>query len=459
MKSTFKIIAVCAFAAGSVAYAQPANPDQYVSKEEYQKLAAKVEQLEQSQRLQQTNTDESLDQLDKDLKDVSKKTKAAIPGTSKTLVTGYGSVSFQAASAGYGPSQPPEETAANGSRPSTKNFFASLNLIFLYEMDPKILFEGELELETDTGTRTIEPNLEQAQIHYLMTDNLTFAAGAFLDPMDYFIERQHMAWVNKLPDKPLAVYDGLLPETEVGAQLRGTVPVGPVRTEFSLFTAMAPQLVLSSDPTAVASIGSLDFDNYDVHSHLAVGGHVGIRPAAPVEVGYGFQFFQSSPVDDLGNALGKNVTVFLQSADVSYVQELDPIKGTVNFHAQWVFSHFTGFPSAVNALNAVDGLTYVPFANSRNGGYVQLAYRPSQVDNGIVKNFEGVVRYDRINELNSPVQLIDQRYTVGLDYWFTPSVVAKAAYEVDRQHGLVGNPFGNFAQNGHAFWLQFAVGF
>src|ERR1041384_2089086 len=315
MKVLMPLIAICAFAIqDNIGYSQQADSDKYVSKEDYQKLKAeheqlkreleaikaqlaqppaaaaptnapaveslksRVDQLEKKQQQQQTDTGQSLDQMDKDLKKVVQKTKASIPGTTKMLLAGYGSASFESTSKGYGPSQAPEDTPLNGSRPPPNNFFGSLNTIFLYEMNPKLLFEGELELETDTGTRTITPNLEQAQVHYLITDNLTISAGAFLDPMDYFIERQHMAWVNKLPDKPLAVYDGLLPETEVGAQLRGSVPIGPTKLEFAAFAAMAPKLGLSSSPDSAAALGTLDFDNFDVSSHIAGGGHVGFFP-------------------------------------------------------------------------------------------------------------------------------------------------------------------------------------
>ena len=483
----------------NVARAQD-NQDKFVSREEYLKLKAehdklkqeleaikaqlrqppavtnvaapgaelktRVDQLEKKQEQQQTETEQSLDQLDKDLKNVVQKTKASIPGTSKMLLAGYGSASFQATSRGYGPSQPPEETAPNGARPAQNNFFGSLNAIFLYEMSPRILFEGELELETDVGTRGVTANLEQAQIHYLMTDNLTLAAGAFLDPMDYFIERQHMAWVNKLPDKPLAVYDGLLPETEVGVQVRGGVPLGPTKLEFAAFAAMVPKLALSANPDSAATLGALDFDDYDVNSHIAGGAHVGFFPIPELEIGYGFQAFHATPQNaDTGNNLGNDVSSLLQSADLSYVKDFDPIKGAINFHAQWVWSHLGDFTSVVNALNADNtaagnGLPAVPpFRNNRNGGYAQLAYRPTKLDNPILKNVEGIFRYDRINQMHSPLGMDDERYTIGLDYWLAPSTVVKAAYEIDRQRETSNSSFPNFAQNGHAFWLQMAVGF
>ena len=421
-------------------------------------LKNRVDELEKKQQQQQSENDQSLDQIDKNLKNVVQKTKAAIPGTTKMLLAGYGSASFESTSRGFGPSQPPEETLPNGERPAQNNFFGSLNAIFLWEMNPRLLFEGEVELETDVGTRTVSPNLEQAQLHYLFTDNLTLSAGAFLNPMDYFIERQHMAWVNKLPDKPLAVYDGLLPETEVGAQLRGGIPLGPTKLEFAAFAAMAPKLALSPDEPP--GLGTLDFDNYDVNSHIAGGGHVGFFPIPELEIGYGFQTFKATPVEsDTGAILGKDVTAFLQSADLTYVKDLAAIKGTLNFHAQWVWSHMGEFAGTIDNLNALDGSALSHFRDNRNGGYAQLAYRPTKVENKILQNLEGVFRYDRINQRHTPLGMDEERYTVGLDYWLAPSTVAKVAYEIDRQHGSANNSFGNFAENGHAVWLQVAVGF
>src|SRR2546430_10255108 len=52
--------------------------------------------------------------------------------------------------------------------------------------------------------------------------------------------------VNKLPDKPLAVYDGLFPESEMGAQLRGVIPIGPTKLEYAAFVANAPGLITES---------------------------------------------------------------------------------------------------------------------------------------------------------------------------------------------------------------------
>ncbi len=82
---------------------------------------------------------------------------------------------------------------------------------------------------------------------------------------------------------------------------------------------------------------------------------------------------------------------------------------------------------------------------------MQLAYRPTHIDNDIIKNVEGVFRYDRLNQLHTPVGFDEQRFTFGLNYWVTPSAVVKVAYELDDKNGG--------ARDQNAFMTQVAVGF
>jgi hypothetical protein len=282
--------------------------------------------------------------------------------------------------------------------------------------------------------------LEIAQASYLLNDYMTIGVGRFLNPTDYFVERQHMNWVNKLPDKPLAVYDGLLPESELGAQLRGVIPIGPTKLEYVGFVANAPDLITTfDDPTAV---GMLDFANTANHGgHVAVGGHVGFIPIPQLEIGYGIQRSKVGPRD-------RAVENILQSTDFNYVADSILLKGLINFRAQWVWSHVGRF---VYDPDGSQGFGPFTFNNNRNGGYAQLAYRPTHIDNDIIKNLEGVFRYDRFNQLHTPVGFDEQRWTLGLNYWVTPSAVVKLAYEFDDKNGG--------ARDQDAFMAQVAVGF
>ena len=343
-----------------------------------------------------------------------------LPGTTKFLVAGYGTSTFEAKS---------------GEDPF---FDATFNAFFLWKLSDRLLFEGEVEFEFEDGNTTT--NLEIAQASYLLNDYMTIGVGRFLNPMNYFVERQHMGWVNKFPDKPLAVYDGLLPESDLGAQLRGVIPIGPTKLEYAAFVANAPDLITSfDDPTAV---GMLDFANTaNFGGHVAVGGHVGFIPVPELEIGYGIRRSQVGPRDQAVEAI-------LQSADFNYVRDSTLLKGLIALRAQWVWSHIGDFPYDADAS---EGFGPFSFSNNRNGGYAQLSYRPTKSENAIIKNFEPVVRYDRFNQLHTPVGFDEQRWSLGLDYWITPSVVVKAAYEFDNKNGG--------ARDQDAFMLQFAAGF
>jgi hypothetical protein len=360
------------------------------------------------------------EELRQEVETLKAQVKETFPGTTKFLLAGYGTAGF---------------TARSGEDPF---FDAAFNALFLWKMTDRLFFEGELELEFEDEETTI--NLEVAQAAYLLNDYMTIGVGRFLNPMDFFVERQHMNWVNKLPDKPLAVYDGLLPESELGGQLRGVIPIGPTKLEYVGFVANAPGLITTTDD--FSELGTLDFDNdANFGGHVAVGGHLGFIPIPQLEIGYGIQRSKVGPRDQA-------VTAVLQSADFNYVQDSTLFKGLINFRAQWVWSHVGNFAYDPDGSQ---GFGPLEFNNNRNGGYVELAYRPTHIDNDYIKNFEGVFRYDRFNQLHTPVGFDEQRWTLGLNYWVTPSAVLKLAYEFDDKNG------GGRDQD--AFMMQAAVGF
>jgi hypothetical protein len=363
------------------------------------------------------------DELRQEIDTLKTQVKETFPGTTKFLVAGYGTGTFEAKS---------------GEDPF---FDATFNAFFLWKLSDRLLFEGEVEFEFEDGNTTT--NLEIAQASYLLNDYMTLGVGRFLNPMNYFVERQHMGWVNKFPDKPLAVYDGLLAESEVGFQVRGGVPVGPTKFGYAFYVANAPELRMDTASIDASDLGTLEFDNFDnVGKHVAVGGHVGFLPIPEFEIGYGFQFSDVAPPGS------GSVNALLQSADVSYVRDSEKLKGIVNLKAQWVWSHVDNFTYDPGA--SVGG----PFAfkNNRDGGYAQIAYRPSRVANSICKNLEPVFRYDILNQGGTLTGVDERRYTVGLNYWLGPSTVVKAAYEFDHQQGPN-------ADRHNAVLVQFATGF
>jgi hypothetical protein len=457
-------LALLAFASIACGQDKDTNKTVTLPKEDYQKLLDEHKKLLQEMQemkafkaqmqesikkpaASQAETDQALDEMEKELKQVKQMAKDSFPGTTKMLLTGYGATTFTATSKGYGPSQPPVETVLPADRTSRSFFTATFNPILLWKMSDRLLFEGEMEMELeDNGDTSL--SLEMAHMSYVLNDYITVSAGKFLNPMDYFVERQHMGWVNKMPDKPLAVYDGLIPdESLLGAQVRGAIPLGPTKFGYAFFVANAPTLntnVFDDKGNPNIATGTLTGGNAaNFGNHLAVGGRVGFYPIPEFEIGYGFEYTSVRP-SGFGSS---DIHALLHSVDGTYVRESERLKGIINLHAQWVWSQVDRFD-----FDLVDPTAGIgAFSNNRNGGYAQLAYRPTRVQNKIVSNLEPVVRYDMINQKKTPIGFDEKRWSFGLNYWLGPSAVVKAAYEFDQQNGQ--------GRSGNAFLLQGVIGF
>jgi len=87
----------------------------------------------------------------------------------------------------------------------------------------------------------------------------------------------------------------------------------------------------------------------------------------------------------------------------------------------------------------------------QDGGYAELAYRPTKLDNDSLRNLEMIFRWDHLSRdpsgLGDPEET---RWTLGLNYWLSPSTVLKVAYEWDQPNG---------EPNRNALLIQTAMGF
>ena len=342
-------------------------------------------------------------------------------GTTKFLIAGWAEGMFE---------------ARNG---QVSTFSASFNPIFLWELTPKLLFDSRLEIEpSGAGTNV---NLVNAQLSYLLNDYVAFGVGEFFSPSNVFVERFEPQWINKLPDRPLGVYHGVLPNISVGAQVRGGFPIGPTRAGYAFYVSNGP--ILNTFDAATA--GTLDFNSYtDNNDNKAVGGRVGFLPIPGVEVGYGFETskpgFQGTTFHD--------VQALVQSVDLEVTRDSDLLKGRINLFAQYAWSHVD---HAVYDPDGSLGFGPLPLTAKRDGGYAELAYRPTKFDIDFLRNFELIFRWDHLSRepsgLGDPEET---RWTLGLDFWLSPSTVVKAAYEWDQPNG---------EPNKNALLLQAAMGF
>lgn len=412
-----------------------AAPAGYVSREEYDALLRRVLDLEKRLGGAETKTaetetkiaarekevDESLDAMEKKSGEIQKLADATRAGTTKFLITGYGTAGFE-------------------DRPGESGkFTAGFSPILLWKISDRLFFESELEIELTPNETEIA--LEYANLSYLVNGFITAKAGKFLTPFGTFGDRTHPAWINKLPDQPLAVgEEGIVPFTQTGVQLSGGFALGPTKINYALYAANGPRL--NRDAENLADMGRLEFDNFTETNSRSYGGRIGFLPVPELEVGYSF-LSVTGPVD-----------ARLQAVDLTYIREFGWLKGTLDLRGQWVWSDAGNF----RFLPAVEeGAEPQPitFANRRSGGYVQLAYRPTKAKNDIAKRCELVGRYDRLSR-PSALRLGDnpERFTIGLNYWLGPSTVLKAAYQFN-----LSDTDGNGARDGNALLFQAAMGF
>ncbi|WP_198246278.1 hypothetical protein [methane-oxidizing endosymbiont of Gigantopelta aegis] len=109
----------------------------------------------------------------------------------------------------------------NDSQRTNSSFNAGFNPIFLWRLREDLLFEAEIEFEFEDNVT--EVSLEFAQLSYLLNDYLTIGVGKFLNPSNFFMERLHPAWINKLPDRPITMIETnpLQANSQLGIQIRG----------------------------------------------------------------------------------------------------------------------------------------------------------------------------------------------------------------------------------------------
>ena len=412
-----------------------APSDKYVTREEYDKVIKKLEALEKklglvdeqkaAEEKEKTaaakELEETQDDFDKQLKQIKSLATTAQPGTTKPLITGWAGAGFE--------DHKGEKSTFNG----------SFNPILLWKLSDRLFFEGELEFEwMDNET---EVNLEYANLSYIANDYLTVKAGRFLTPFGTFADRLHPGWINKLPDAPLpfAEESGIAPTSSLGLQASGGFPVGPTKFNYAVYVENGPKLN-TTDPNEA---GRLEFDNLtDINNNKGVGTRIGFLPIPELELGYSFQYAKVG--EDV------NASAYLHAVDLNYVRSCPHLKGVVDVKAQWMWSQ-------VSDVTYDTGSGPFTFNNRRDGGYAQIAYRPSLLKSKFLQNLEGVCRWDMINNPSgAPAESAsdETRWTLGLNYWLGSSTVIKAAY----QFGDRTTP-GEGRENVNAILFQAAMGF
>lgn len=301
------------------------------------------------------------------------------------------------------------------------DFSASFTPVTLFKMGENVLFESETDLGLHDGSTSI--TLEHAQVHYLGWNRVQLTAGKFHLPFGLWM---HPTWINKMPDPPLlyghahggVAEKALLPILfDVGAKAMGKIPIGSR-------WALGISGWVSQGPTLVS--GGHEAEHGHGEGHEAASG----EEHAPLEipqVGYGTNYADNNANKMMGGRLRlmnrRNLMVHLAGFYATYDAAGRLGITGANLSVKWQPAPFDLRGEGILLWQEFSHHTAAETAR-KGGYYLQLTRRFGA--------YEPVVRWSHLPATHleeTRVQAERRRLAVGLNYWITPSIPVKAAYQ------------------------------
>ena len=309
--------------------------------------------------------------------------------------------------------------------------------IFHFQFSDRVLFEGELEIETNADGET-EIATEYATIDLILNDYMALVAGKFLSPIGQFRQNIHPSWINKLPTAPVGFgHGGAAPLSDLGVQLRGGIPLsGSMRANYALFTSNGPTLLVDGHGDEVELEMETEAASSNADGNFVYGGRIGFLPVPALELGL------SGALGKVGVAEGHAVSdLAAGEPDRDYtvlgadaVYNLDTLQLRGEFIQQTVGSEAGSTIADGEVTGELDFTAW----------YAQAAYRLPDT------KWEGVAR---IGDLDTPnADGNRSQWSVGVNYLFANNVIIKAAYTVDDYDD-------NAIDDDERFNVQLAYGF
>lgn len=316
------------------------------------------------------------------------------------------------------------------------------NPIFLWQPHKNIVIEAELETEIEGSETKID--MGYANAAFFLNKYITLRTGKFISPFGIFQDRLHPSWINKLPTSPVGTGEnelGVGPTSEIGIDFRGGIPLGPSKMNYSIYLANGAQLI--TDPVEPGKQGTLSYGNAEaISKKLTAGGRIGFLPFSNSSFELGFSYRNGNVGDK--NSIYKNIGAVMYAYDLTYVKQLDFLKGVIDVKGQWNKVNIDK-ADYVDPSDPTGNTTYT-FDNKRNSVFAQGAYRPSMATSKFLKKTELVFRYAGFNPPDGAKDLKKvKQYTYGINYWFTWRTAIKLAYQNQKDN--------------NAFFVQFAIGF
>jgi hypothetical protein len=293
--------------------------------------------------------------------------------------------------------------------------------IFLFRANDNIMFEAgfDVQLQNNTdangtinGGSSTTVNMSFAQMDYLINDYMTSVSGLMLLPLGTYSERV-AGWLNKIPDDPMAV--DFLPGAGVGTQLRGGVPVGETgqSVTYAAYVANGPS---STDGTA--SAGSLDLGG-NVGGDAVGSPNLNGKPSAGGRIGW---FYPWKPHYDV------ELGVSGQSGHWSGNYLWSALVFDAAVH---ITPYFEVKGEYINTWEETSDMGSI----QPNGWFVQTSYKLAalNLDAPVVNDLELVERYDTANDAMGSTS---DRFTTGMVYYITDTLLLEGDYEWFQNRGL-----------------------
>ncbi|MDX1803397.1 MAG: porin [Alcanivorax sp.] len=301
----------------------------------------------------------------------------------------------------------------------------AFNPIFEFQYGDDWLFAAELELEANEEGET-ETKLEFATATWLANDYMAIQVGKWLSPFGQFQDRLHPSWINKLPDAPVGYGEhGVLPLSEVGAQVRGGIPLGRSIINYVVGVGNGPKL----GDQGATTVG-LAADN---NNNKSLTGRLGIIPVPNVEVGASFMNAKITGDDPAGtpcDAVGPGQACFATTGDYTlWGADVAITPGPLDLRGEYTHAQLK---SINGRLAEGDNHTIVVPKTTWKIWYVQMAYQLRGLSESVwLDKWEPVVRYGemKVDGYDGFAGDAQKRWDVGLNYLFTPTIIGKLAWE------------------------------
>ena len=288
--------------------------------------------------------------------------------------------------------------------------------IFHFQFNDRVLFEGELEFETDENGES-EFAVEYTTIDLILNDYMALVAGKFLSPLGQFRQNVHPGWINKMPTAPVGFgHGGAAPLSDLGAQLRGGIPLsGSMRANYATYVSNGPTLLVDGHGDEVEFEMETEAAASNADDNLVYGGRFGFLPLPALEIGL------SGAFGKIGVGEGHDVSE-LKAGEPDRDYTVVGVDALYNWSTLQLRGEFIQ-----QSVGSDSGSTIADGAAAGDldftAWYAQAAYRIPET------KWEGVVRFGDLDTPNDDANR--NQWSAGVNYLFANNVIVKAAYTVD----------------------------